>query len=36
MIIEGFLIIISIFIVIFLIVKRIDSKRNENFEKRSN
>tara|TARA_A100000164_G_scaffold373137_1_gene403676 strand:- start:56 stop:166 length:111 start_codon:yes stop_codon:yes gene_type:complete len=36
MIIEGFLIIISIFIIIFLIVKRIDSKRNENFEKRSN
>ena len=36
MIIEGFLIIISIFFIIFLIVKRIDSKRNENFEKRSN
>ena len=36
MIIEGFLIIISIFIIIFLIMKRIDSKRNENFEKRSN
>lgn len=36
MIIEGLLIIISIFIFIFLIIKRIDSKRNENFEKRSN
>ena len=36
MIIEGLLIIISIFIIIFLIIKRIDSKRNENFEKRSN